>query len=395
LAWLWWQQRIPPNATVEKEWSPSLDRPLYASTGPLQTIPPANPINKSNSPGAVPRPTTPRLETNLTEATPQLPPNAKARTSVAPATSAPPAMVTNQTPLTRTNSVSLTSWSRALRETAAIQIGLARLGISSGSIDGKMGPQTRAALRAFQIREHLAESGEMDAATTNLLALAEPLFATYLVSSNDLARLTSVGATWLAKSGQPRLDYETILELVSEKAHAHPSLLRWLNHEIDWTNVVVGTAVNVPSVRYPIPASKAAFIRIRLAEKTLQAFDASTNLLAHFPCSIAQRVEKRPLGQLFVERLVSNPNYRFDPAIFPESPEALELGRVLIIPPGPNNPVGTAWIGLNRPGYGIHGTPLPEEVGRTESHGCFRLANWNAEYLLQLVNVGTPVLVEP
>jgi lipoprotein-anchoring transpeptidase ErfK/SrfK len=65
-----------------------------------------------------------------------------------------------------------------------------------------------------------------------------------------------------------------------------------------------------------------------------------------------------------------------------------------MIPPGPNNPVGTAWIGLNKQGYGIHGTPHPEEVGRTESHGCFRLSNWDAEYLSQLVAVGTPVNID-
>jgi lipoprotein-anchoring transpeptidase ErfK/SrfK len=96
-----------------------------------------------------------------------------------------------------------------------------------------------------------------------------------------------------------------------------------------------------------------------------------------------------------VEVTAPSPNYTFNPEVFPESAEARELGRKLILPPGPNNPVGTAWIGLDKPGYGIHGTPRPEDVGRTESHGCFRLANWNAEYLLQLVTVGTPVRVEP
>jgi len=63
--------------------------------------------------------------------------------------------------------------------------------------------------------------------------------------------------------------------------------------------------------------------------------------------------------------------------------------------PGPNNPIGVAWIGLDKTGYGIHGTPNPEQVGRTESHGCFRLANWDAEYLSRLVRMGMPVLVEP
>ena len=107
-------------------------------------------------------------------------------------------------------------------------------------------------------------------------------------------------------------------------------------------------------------------------------------------------MDKRPLGEeLHIAALAPNPNYTFDPVVFPESAEAQEIGRKLILQPGPNNPVGTMWFSLDKPGYGIHGTPKPEEVGRTESHGCFRLANWNAEYLHKLVNVGTPVFVDP
>ena len=98
---------------------------------------------------------------------------------------------------------------------------------------------------------------------------------------------------------------------------------------------------------------------------------------------------------MHVVAVAPNPNYTFDPEVFPEVPEAQELGRKLILQPGPNNPVGTVWISLDKPGYGIHGTPKPEDVGRTESHGCFRLANWNAEFLLKLVWVGMPVRVQP
>ncbi len=101
------------------------------------------------------------------------------------------------------------------------------------------------------------------------------------------------------------------------------------------------------------------------------------------------------MGELHVATVALNPNYTFDPENFPESTEARQLNRKLILPPGPNNPVGTVWIGLDKPGYGIHGTPRPEQVGRAESHGCFRLANWNAEYFSQLVWVGMPVFVEP
>ena len=283
---------------------------------------------------------------------------------------------------------------RAPRDILEAQIALARQVMSPGSLDGVLGSQTRAALRAFQQKKGLPGTGALDAATRAALQLAVPPLAHYVVTSNDLARLQPVSRTWLGKSQQSALDYESALELVAERSHSHPTLIQKLNPGVDWTNIVAGTDVVVPEVNYPATADKAAFITISLAGKTLEAFDAETNLVAHFPCSIAARVEKRPAGELHVEVVAPNPNYTFDPDIFPESAEGRQLGRKLIIPPGPNNPVGTAWIGLDLPGYGMHGTPGPEQVGRTESHGCFRLANWNAEYLLRLVWVGMPVYVE-
>jgi len=207
--------------------------------------------------------------------------------------------------------------------------------------------------------------------------------------------LRPLKSTWLGKSQQDRLDYETVLELVAEKGHAHPGYIRQLNPALDWSNLTAGAFITIPNIAQPPVRGRAAMVRIHLAAKTLEAFDENNALLAHFPCSIAQRVEKRPVGQLRVAVAVADPNYRFDPAIFSESHEGRRLGRSLIIPSGPNNPVGVAWIGLDKPGYGIHGTPAPEAVGRTESHGCFRLANWNAEHLLKLVWVGMPVYVEP
>ena len=135
--------------------------------------------------------------------------------------------------------------------------------------------------------------------------------------------------------------------------------------------MIPGTSLVVPDAEYPEPETQAAFIVINLAEKTLEAFDEKTNLLAHFPCSIAKRVEKRPVGDLHVAAIAPNPNYTFDPAVFPEEPEAQQIKNKLIIPPGPNNPVGTVWISLDKPGYGMHGTPKPEDVGRTPSRQFF------------------------
>jgi lipoprotein-anchoring transpeptidase ErfK/SrfK len=284
---------------------------------------------------------------------------------------------------------------RPVQNVFEAQLALARQGISSGSMDGLLGPQTRSAIRAFQQKSKLPLTAELDEATTGLLILTAPPCATYIVTSNDLARLQPLSPTWLGKSQQTALDYETILELVSEKGQAHPNFIRRLNPGLDWTNVTAGATVQLPDAACADSPVKAAFITIHLADKTLEAFDANTNLLVHFPCSIARRVEKRPVGELHVKVIAPNPNYTFDPEVFPESAEARQLNRKLILPPGPKNPVGVAWIGLDKPGYGIHGTPKPEQVGRTESHGCFRLANWNAEYLVKLVWIDMPVYVEP
>ena len=284
---------------------------------------------------------------------------------------------------------------RPVRDAFEAQVALARRAISPGSLDAAIGSQTRAAIAAFQRSQKIFETASLDTNTRPALTLAAPLLTTYTVTTNDLARLQPIGKTWLEKSQQSALDYETILELVAETAHAYPLLIQKLNPGVNWTNVAAGMVLKIPAVNYPEPTEPAAFAVIHLSGKFLEAFGAETNLLLHCPCSIAAKVEKRPVGELHVAVVAPHPNYTFDPAVFPESPEAQAIGRKLILQPGPNNPVGVAWIGLDKPGYGMHGTPGPEQVGRTESHGCFRLANWDAEYLVKLVWVGMPVTVVP
>ena len=324
----------------------------------------------------------------------------KSTNPVPPLARAPqPVPITNVVPAPTPTNMVLRTNSPSVKAVALLdaQIALDRIGFSAGSIDGVSGSQTRATIRAFQLREGLAQTGQLDADTRARLLLfsGPPALTNWRVEAVDLARPLPLATTWLGKSEQPRLDYESMLELVAERSHAHPNLLRRLNPQVDWVALLPGTDLTVPATERERPAGRAAYLLIRLADRTLEAFNSENRLLAHFPCSIARRVEKRPVGELHVAVVAPNPNYTFDPEVFPESPEAQELGRKLVLPPGPNNPVGTAWIGLDKPGYGIHGTPRPEDVGRTESHGCFRLANWNAEYLLQLVTTGTPVRVEP
>ena len=320
-----------------------------------------------------------------------MPPTPRPAQPVIEADPNPPAFVVRETaepdaPLTPP--VPVTTWLDA-------QIALARAGFSAGPIDGVGGAQSTTALRAYQERHDLSVTGVLDPATREKLLLTTPPITQIILTGEDLAQLQPLEPTWLGKSQQTTLAYETALELIAERTHASPNLIRRLNPEVDWTEPTAGMSLIVPAVPRLPKTKKAARIIIQLAAHTLEIFNADGGILAHFPVSIASRVEKRPAGELRVTVVVANPDYTFNPEMFPESEEARSLGRKLILPPGPNNPVGLAWIGLSLPGYGIHGTPKPEQVGRTESHGCFRLANWDAVTLLDFAWIGLPVLIEP
>jgi lipoprotein-anchoring transpeptidase ErfK/SrfK len=275
------------------------------------------------------------------------------------------------------------------------QVELHRRGYSCGSIDGVRGVQTAEAMKAFQRNEGLPVTGDLDKATRELLRLTSPPIALHTFTTEEYARIQPVPDTWLGKSQSPALHYGSALESVAEQYRANPKFVRALNPGINWDEILPGAILQVPAVGSFTSPLKVARINIRLAEKVLEAVTEEGQIVLHCPVSIAKNVEKRPLGELRIVVVIPFPDYTFDPAVFPESAEGQELGRRLIIPPGPNNPVGLAWIGLDRPGYGMHGTPDPEKVGRTESHGCFRLANWDAVALLALVKTGLPVLVEP
>lgn len=274
-----------------------------------------------------------------------------------------------------------------------LQVELHRRGFSCGSIDGVVGGQTVAAVKAFQRSVGVAETGIADAATCERLTLSAPATEEHVVLPAEVANLQPVPDTWVGKSQLETLNYATPLELIAEKFHASPKFLQKLNPAVDWNNLLPGAKIIVPAVDRVTVVGTPSQIVITLGARELDVLDDTSRVIAHFPVSIAHMAEKRPVGDLHVTVVISRPDYTFDPAVFPESPEAQALGHKLIIPPGPNNPVGLAWIGLDRPGYGIHGTPEPEKIGRTESHGCFRLANWDAQTLLGLVEVGTPVLV--
>jgi lipoprotein-anchoring transpeptidase ErfK/SrfK len=271
----------------------------------------------------------------------------------------------------------------------SVQATLDDAGFSPGLIDGSWGGLTRQALAAWQAAQGLPATGELDRATVAHFPARGPVYTNLEVTAADVTGLTAIPEDWRERSQLPAMNFATVSELVAERAHASVGLIRTLNPGL--SNAVPQT-VTVPVLR-PVRLPKAARLQVSLAGKTITAFDATGKVLALFPCSIAADQEKRPVGPLTVTVVAVNPDYTFDPENFPELDARQRGYGKLMIPPGPNNPVGTAWIGLSRPGYGMHGTPHPEQIGKTFSHGCFRLANWNAERLAQMVSVGTPVEV--
>lgn len=276
-----------------------------------------------------------------------------------------------------------------------VQIALARADFSCGVIDGVRGAKTAAALKAFQDTRGLDPTGDLDDDTRTALALESPPLKKVVITADDLGHLQPLSPTWVGKSEQSELAYETPIEMASAHAHASEKLIRTLNPSVDWTRIMPGTTITVPDPERSTPRDHAARIEIRLSDRILEAYNGDGALIAFFPVSIGRLAEKRPVGELHVVAIIPNPDYTFDPDNFPESEEAQSIGRKLTLPPGPKNPVGLAWIGLDRPGYGIHGTPLPANVGRSESHGCFRLTNWDAVTLLGLVSQNLLVDVQP
>lgn len=276
---------------------------------------------------------------------------------------------------------------------AAYQVALERIHFSCGFIDGNQGMRTQRMLRAYQASHALPVSGFLDQPTRDSIGEPGEPFLTYTVTADDLASIMPRPSSWRERSQVKRLGYNDMWELLGEKFHCTRAYLRDLNPGVK--TFTAGTEVIGPKVFPASPAQKAASLRVLLGETSIEALNAQGQAIAFFPCSIAADKKKRPNGQLVVKSVVPYPDYTFDPALFHDASVREGLTKKMVLPPGPRNPVGTAWVGLSLPGYGIHGTPEPENISRTQSHGCFRLANWNAEQVLKMVRVGTPVDVEP
>jgi lipoprotein-anchoring transpeptidase ErfK/SrfK len=273
------------------------------------------------------------------------------------------------------------------------QVMLDRAGFSPGEIDASMGNNTRKALEAYTADGRRAEA-----------RVDQPLVE-YAITDEDASGpfTPDIPSDLVQQAQLPALGYRSILEEIAERFHASPKLLTQLNPGKSFTpgeqvlvpNVLTQTQPVAPprGTQQPNAENPAATtVTISRSKSTLTVSDAANHLLFFAPVTTGSEHDPLPLGEWKVIGVQRNPEFHYNPDLFWDAEPTHSKAK---LPAGPNNPVGSVWIDLSRPHYGIHGTPEPSAIGRSESHGCVRLTNWDAMKVASLVRPGTRVLFIP
>jgi lipoprotein-anchoring transpeptidase ErfK/SrfK len=266
-----------------------------------------------------------------------------------------------------------------------LQILLDQHGASPGVIDGYDGENVRKAVIGFQLMTGMPVTGTIDEAVMARLETGQVVIGDYVIRPEDADEVTGPTPEDYADKAQlDFLGYANIAEALAERFHMDIKLLTALN---PGTSFAVGETI---AVALTGEDRTGEVVRIE-ADKSLRqvrAYDAAGVLLAAYPATIGSEDTPSPTGSHVVEVVAPMPDYTYNPAVNFQQGDNTE---VLIIPPGPNGPVGSMWIGLSQPTYGIHGTPEPSQIDKTGSYGCIRLTNWDAEELAAMVRPGVTV----
>jgi lipoprotein-anchoring transpeptidase ErfK/SrfK len=274
-----------------------------------------------------------------------------------------------------------------------LQVRLDRAGFSPGEIDGVMGANTRVALQAYAGARRLAASDQTAIATA--LAREQPVAATttYQVAAEDVSGpfAGDIPDDLMEQASLDRLAFRDPLESLAEKLHSSPALLTRLN---PGARFAAGDTLIVPNVIAGAPATieERVTIRVRKGTSSVQAERASGEILFHAPVTTGSEHDPLPIGEWKVTTVLWHPKFHYNPDLFWDADPSHAKATLA---PGPNNPVGVVWIDISKPHYGLHGTPEPSRIGKTASHGCVRLTNWDAARLAALARPGTPVIFEP
>ena len=276
---------------------------------------------------------------------------------------------------------------------------LDRARFSPGVVDGAQGTNLKHAIMAYQSAHAIDPSGDLDADTWKGLnadaasASARPAAVEYTVTAQDIAGpfAPDVGEDFVKLAAQPDGPlFATPLEALAERFHMSQALLQALNPAADF-KTAGQVLVVVDAAPTPFAKGDVKTITVSKALAEITAFGPDGKVAANYPATVGSTEKPSPSGVHKVNGVARNPTYTYDPAKLNWGPRS--HGK-LIVKPGPNNPVGMVWIDLNAPSYGIHGTPDPDHIGKTASHGCVRLTNWDAVALAEGVKPGVMVTFE-
>ena len=271
--------------------------------------------------------------------------------------------------------------------TAVVQVLLDRAGVSPGVVDGWKGGMSTSAIEAFERREGLAVDGVMDSDVWAALGgdARGAILQDYTVTAEDAAAITpDLPEDYAEMAELEKMGFESVAELVAERFHMDIDFLTALNGGADFSE---GDTLKVVATGDAL-AGQVARIEVATAAKRLTAYGEGGEILASYPVAIGSDQTPSPSGSHTVEAVAIDPNYTYNPDVnFQQG----DNDEALIVPPGPNGPVGTVWIDLSKPTYGIHGTPDPAKLYVAYSHGCVRMTNWDATELAGMVGQGVTV----
>lgn len=291
-------------------------------------------------------------------------------------------------------SLAATPPAAGLMEGIALQVALDRAGFSSGVIDGRLGTNTKRAIEAF--KQQNGRDPE---------PAAEPLLR-YRITAEDAAGpyAPEIPKDLMEQSRLPALSYTSTAEALAERFHTSPDVLRTLNPHATFSAAEEILVPNVEPLVMPVstpkkapaptgtsgkPAENGVVVRVSKALSALTVTGADGKVLMFAPVTTGSEYDPLPIGEWKVNAVLYNPPFRYNPDLFWDADPTHSKA---MIPPGPNGPVGLVWIDISKEHYGLHGSPEPAQIGKTESHGCVRLTNWDAVKLAGLVQPGTKVV---
>lgn len=271
------------------------------------------------------------------------------------------------------------------------QVLLDRAHFSPGEIDGFAGSNQRRAVRGYQQAKALPVTGDLDAGTWAALnADMAPVLVAYALTVEDVGQnYASLPQDMMEQGKLKSLGFESIEEALGERFHASPTLLRKLNPTADFSKA--GTQLQVPNVVGVAAPAKATKVVVDKSDSTLTLVDAAGNPFAQYPVSSGSQHDPLPLGEWKIVATAVNPTFHYNPALFWDADPTHARATLAA---GPNNPVGTRWIDLSKPHYGLHGTAEPASIGKTQSHGCVRLTNWDVERVAAAIGPDVVVVMQ-